>query len=123
MIPPLTIQPLVENSIQHGLKDRVSDGKVEILITEKPDYMEVVVADNGVGFPQKEERKSETRQQNTGVPKTSIGLNNVRERLKLCYRKDDVLQIERVDGFTRITLKLYKSEMGGNEHAAFDTGR
>lgn len=123
MIPPLTIQPLVENSIQHGLKDRVSDGKVEILITEKPDYMEVVVADNGVGFPQKEERKSENGQQNTGVPKTSIGLNNVRERLKLCYRKDDVLQIERVDGFTRITLKLYKSEMGGNEHAAFDTGR
>ena len=52
MIPPLTIQPLVENSIQHGLKDRVNGGKVDILITEKPDYIEAVVADNGVGFPE-----------------------------------------------------------------------
>lgn len=111
MIPPLTIQPLVENSIQHGLKDRVSDGKVEILITEKPDYVEVVVADNGVGFPQQGEQKNEAERQKFGVPKTSIGLNNVRERLQLYYRKEDVLQIERVDGFTRITLKLYKTEV------------
>lgn len=111
MIPPLTIQPLVENSIQHGLKDRVSDGKVEILITEKPDYVEVVVADNGVGFPQQGEQKNEAERQKFGVPKTSIGLNNVRERLQFYYRKEDVLQIERVDGFTRITLKLYKTEV------------
>ena len=33
MIPPLTIQPLVENSIQHGLKDRVSGGKVDIPVS------------------------------------------------------------------------------------------
>lgn len=108
-IPPLTIQPLVENSIQHGLKDRVSGGKVEILITEKPDYMEVVIADNGVGFPE-HNRQSENEKQlkETSVKKTSIGLNNVRERLKLFYKKEDVLQIERIDGMTRIVLKLYK---------------
>ncbi|MFR3751231.1 MAG: sensor histidine kinase [Enterocloster sp.] len=51
MIPPLTIQPLVENSIQHGLKDRVNGGKVDILITEKPDYIEVaVVSGQRCGF-------------------------------------------------------------------------
>lgn len=106
MIPPLTIQPLVENSIQHGLKDRVSGGKVDILITEKPDYIEAVVADNGVGFPEVKEQP-DTR--NVAIPKTSIGLNNVLERLKLHYRKEDVMQIERTDGITKITLKLYKS--------------
>lgn len=120
-IPPLTIQPLVENSIQHGLKDRVSGGKVDILITEKPDYMEVVVADNGVGFPEHGEREPEhedgLQKQNsregrgqTVITRTSIGLNNVRERLELFYRKEDVLQIERIDGITKITLKLYKTE-------------
>lgn len=107
MIPPLTIQPLVENSIQHGLKDHVSGGKVDILITEKPDYIEAVIADNGVGFPEQVKR---TDNQNVAIPKTSIGLNNVLERLKLHYRKEDVMQIERVDGTTRITLKLYKAD-------------
>lgn len=106
MIPPLTIQPLVENSIQHGLKDRVSGGKVDILITEKQDYIEAVIADNGVGFP---EVREQTDTRNVAIPKTSIGLNNVLERLKLHYRKEDVMQIERADGITKITLKLYKS--------------
>lgn len=124
MIPPLTIQPLVENSIQHGLKDRISGGKVDILITEKPDYMEVVVADNGVGFPEMQEsgktqktglaqesgQQSSTGSGRVAIPKTSIGLNNVRERLGLYYREEDVLQIARVDDMTRITLKLYKSK-------------
>ncbi len=131
MIPPLTIQPLVENSIQHGLKDRVSGGKVDILITEKPDYIEAVVADNGVGFPEdreppeisgpfmdlsqpetggRPEDKDHPAGRETPMPKTSIGLKNVRERLKLFYRKEDVLHIERSEGVTRITLKLYKSD-------------
>ena len=122
-IPPLTIQPLVENSIQHGLKDRVRGGKVDILITEKPDYMEVVVADNGVGFPEHGEWLPENKEgtpeqrQNNGkesgqavISRTSIGLNNVRERLELFYRKKDVLQIERIDGITKITMKLYRTE-------------
>ena len=107
MIPPLTIQPLVENSIQHGLKDRVSGGKVDILITEKPDYIEAVVADNGVGFPKNPDQPS---LRETPIPKTSIGLKNVEERLRLFYRKEDVLQIERTEGITKITLKLYKSD-------------
>lgn len=108
MIPPLTIQPLVENSIQHGLKDRVSGGKVDILITEKPDHMEVVVADNGVGFAAKTEETEE--KERLPVARTSIGLNNVKERLEFYYRKEDVLRIERIEGITKITLKLYKTE-------------
>ena len=65
-----------------------------------------MVADNGVGFPIIDEQKEFS--QNVAIPKTSIGLNNVRERLKLFYKKEDVLQIERLNGVTKITLKLYK---------------
>lgn len=129
MIPPLTVQPLVENSIQHGLKDRISGGKVDILITEKRDHMEVVVADNGVGFPaadgkaagkdgadkdgladkgQGDGRRETGIKEHPASSRTSIGLNNVRERLEFFYRRSDVLQIERIDGITKITLKLYK---------------
>ena len=105
MIPPLTIQPLVENSIQHGLKDRVNGGKVDILITEKPDYIEAVVADNGVGFP---EDPSQPARRDTPIPKTSIGLKNVEERLRLFYRKEDVLHIQRTEGITKITDTDFK---------------
>ncbi len=127
MIPPLTIQPLVENSVQHGLKDKIRDGKVEILITEKADYMEVVVADNGVGFQKDMKKESELEKlelKNGHRSKTSIGLGNVRERLKLFYKKEDVMEIDRVDGMTRITLKLYKikENQEGDENAAFDAG-
>lgn len=114
MIPPLTIQPLVENSVQHGLKDKVKDGKVEILVTEKADYMEVVVADNGVGFQKDIEKILDLEQSEKTadgkVSKTSIGLRNVKERLMLFYQKEDVMQVERIDGMTRITLKLYKTK-------------
>lgn len=124
MIPPLTIQPLVENSIQHGLKDRIRGGRVEILITEKPDYMEIVVADNGVGFP----AAKEVHPERMPVPRTSIGLNNVKERLEFCYKREDVLEIERREGITRIILRLYKGEQvnpeekGGTAHVAADVG-
>lgn len=118
LIPPLTIQPLVENSVQHGLKDKIKDGKVEILVTEKADYMEVVVADNGAGFQKDVSEILAQKQEKKDGPmsKTSIGLGNVKERLKLFYRREDVMEIDRVDGMTRITLKLYKTrEIQGEE--------
>lgn len=125
MIPPLTIQPLVENSIQHGLKDQVRDGQVNILITERPDFMEVIVADNGIGFQDQPKEESASDSNEINIPKTSVGLNNVKERLRLYYRQEDVLQIKRVSGFTKIILKLYKPnhKTGGDDHAASDAGR
>lgn len=106
LIPPLTIQPLVENSIKHGLKDMIKDGQVEILITEKPEYMEIIVSDNGVGF----QTNQTNNQSEHGIPKSSIGLNNVKERLALYYKNDDVIKIERIDNMTKITLKLYRTK-------------
>ncbi len=106
LIPPLTIQPLVENSIKHGLKDMIKDGRVEILITEKPEYMEVVVSDNGIGF----QTNKTGHECEYGIPKTSIGLDNVKERLALYYKNDDVLKIEHTDNMTKITLKLYRTK-------------
>ncbi len=106
LIPPLTIQPLVENSIKHGLKDMIKDGRVEILITEKLEYMEVVVSDNGIGF----QTNKPSNECEYGIPKTSIGLNNVKERLALYYKNNDVLKIEHIDNMTRITLKLYRTK-------------
>ena len=108
-IPPLTIQPLVENSVQHGLKDKIKDGKVEIMITEKTDHIEVVVADNGIGFQNQGGKVEYILGNRKSISKTSIGFHNVWERLKLYYRKNDVMKVERIDDITKITLKLYKT--------------
>lgn len=106
LIPPLTIQPLVENSVKHGLRDMISGGQIDITVTEYPQYMEVIVADNGKGFMETENKDEECNE----IPRTSIGLNNVKERLRLYYKEEDVIRVERVNGITKVKLKLYRSK-------------
>ncbi|MDD3253531.1 MAG: histidine kinase [Lachnospiraceae bacterium] len=105
-VPPLIIQPLIENAIQHGLKNTVKDGKVSISIIEKASCIEVMVTDNGTGMPA--EILDNLKQH---VQTRSIGLYNVIERLRLRYHRDDVVTIDSGEGGTKITLFLYK-EMG-----------
>ena len=69
-IPLLTIQPVVENAILHGIKPKVGGGTVTLKLEELPDCWRVTVDDDGVGFDPEEVRG-----------KGSIGLENVRRRL------------------------------------------
>ncbi len=50
-IPPSSIQPLIENSVEHGLKNVTDDAKVEIIIEKENGILAVSVRDNGEGFP------------------------------------------------------------------------
>jgi sensor histidine kinase YesM len=103
MVPPLIIQPLIENAIQHGLKNIVKDGKVKISIVEKAKCIQVIVEDNGCGLSDRvvDNLKNHTQTKN-------IGMYNVMERLRLMYHKDDVMEIESNGRGTKITLFLYK---------------
>lgn len=69
-IPLLTIQPIVENAILHGIKPKVGGGTVSLTLEEQEDSWRVTVADDGVGF----DLVSANGEQ-------SIGLNNVRKRM------------------------------------------
>ncbi len=52
MVPPLILQPLVENSIKHGLhRNKGEQGVIEITISDKDKFTEILVKDNGKGFP------------------------------------------------------------------------
>lgn len=103
MVPPLIIQPLVENAIKHGLENVVANGRVSIGIVEKPDYILVSVCDNGCGLS--EEALENLRNH---VATRSIGLLNVMERLQLMYHREDVMSVESNSQGTEITLFLYK---------------
>ncbi|WP_249730564.1 ATP-binding protein [Paenibacillus sp. J2TS4] len=82
-IPPLSIQPLVENAIRHGLMKRSQGGELHIRITDREDHVQILVRDNGIGMDEAALRRildhSRDRQ--------GIGLRNTDRRLKQIYGK------------------------------------
>jgi sensor histidine kinase YesM len=117
-IPPLTLQPLIENAFIHGIES-YEEGAVFILrVFVKENDVIVEVSDNGLGMSEetKERLLSFVRgEQEQGVfgvgnargHSTGIGIRNVIRRLQLFYDKLDVVEIESVVGQgTTIRLKL-----------------
>lgn len=87
-IPPLSIQPLIENSIEHGILPKGGTGKVTISIIPYKDYYHIDVSDNGRGIPPEELKKLPD-----SFPKTArIGLYNIHTRLYSLFEKGLVLQ-------------------------------
>ncbi len=75
MIPPLLIQPLVENSIKHGILPLNSDdGEISMDIYERDNMMYIEVKDNGIGMVQKADEEHSLHQ--------SYGLDNIRKRVE-----------------------------------------
>lgn len=80
LIPPLTLQPLVENSIKHGLKHVSGGGKIEVHIRRNGEEIELKIRDNGVGIPGTFIGKLGKQPISSGEG-TGIGLHNVNQRL------------------------------------------
>ena len=77
-IPPMLIQPFVENAVWHGLRYMESGGYLKVNFTKEDNYLKVIVEDNGIGIKKSEELK--TKNQNL---KKSTGIKNTRERLDI----------------------------------------
>lgn len=88
MMPPLTIQPLIENAIKHGVRKSSKPGVVTLRIVEHPDSVEFFVSDNGVGMTQDQINNM------FHEPKEnqSIGIYNIDKRLKNIYHKGLVVE-------------------------------
>lgn len=113
MILPLLIQPLVENSISHGLENTISGGFIYIFITsdEESDDIIITVKDNGTGMSQ--EKLNELNAKiNLGAAEdytSSIGLVNVNSRIKIYYGKDYGMTIASKEGEgTTVTIRVKK---------------
>ena len=97
-IPSLIIQPLVENSIKHGILKKRDNGCVKIIIKKIGKDIEVIIEDDGVGIEQ-------TIIDNLDKQiKENIGLKNVHQRLKLLYGEG--LNIKKLEQGTRIEFKI-----------------
>lgn len=73
-LPALSVQPLVENAIRHGVRDLGEEGAVFVVTERHGDMIRIIVEDNGPGFPE-----AATQQQKEHI---SHGLENVRRRLQ-----------------------------------------
>jgi len=103
-VPPLVIQPLVENAVMHGMSSMTSGGKIDIRIIERADRVVVEVEDNGKGIPQDIIEKV-----SSGSYDGHIGLLNVIRRLQFLYDREDVFDIRSEEGKgTTVILNLYK---------------
>lgn len=89
-VPPFTLQPLVENSILHGLKDMTADGYVEIQIfSDEDDGAMIQIHDNGTGIPEEIEKAA------VAGTLSSNGLGNVVNRLKMVYSNEDIIRFSK----------------------------
>ena len=103
LIPALTLQPLAENAVRHGVRGKKSgEGTVTIATREYEDRFEVSVTDDGNGYDP------------NAVPQDDhahIGLNNVRERLR--YAGDDLRIGAGPEGGTEAVIMIRKTEQRG----------
>jgi sensor histidine kinase YesM len=92
-LPPMLLQPVVENAIRHGLEPKVEGGEVFVDARREAGQVVVEIADTGVGF--------------AAATRGGVGLANLRERLKLLYGERASLHIgENSPAGTRVTLRL-----------------
>ena len=89
VVPSMLLQPLVENSIKHGLAPKIGEGRITIRSVRERGHAIIDVIDNGVGVgPAHMER----------VKGGGIGLRNVNERLRVIYGANYELQLDSVPG-------------------------
>ncbi|MEZ0536704.1 sensor histidine kinase [Caldicellulosiruptoraceae bacterium PP1] len=111
-IPPFTLQPIVENSIVHGIENKLGISTIVISLIDKNDGLYITVEDNGIGIDEEKLKHIKelididySKEEN---PKF-IGIRNIFQRLKLYYGDDFEFNIEsQKDIGTKVSLFLPK---------------
>ncbi len=106
VVPGMLLQPLIENSIKHGLEPRISGGTVTLRSRITPDGMLLVeVEDDGVGIAP--ERNDASPVSGIVPPGTGIGVKNVRERMEVMYGDKASVEINSRPGRgTKVSLLM-----------------
>jgi two-component system LytT family sensor kinase len=100
-VPSMLLQPLVENSIKHGLEPRISGGTITLRSRLENGRLTIEVEDDGVGI-------APGREHSSGVLRgTGIGMKNVRERLEVLYGNTAEFDVTSRPGRgTKVTMEM-----------------
>jgi len=97
-IPKLTIQPIIENAIKHGIEPKYGKGNISVTAAVTGPSIVILVEDDGVGMNEEIlERVRQDMEGNENLKKTgSIGMKNVNDRMVLHYGSKYGLRIESI---------------------------
>lgn len=104
-IPDLILQPIIENSVKHGLSDKMDSGEILVIAKKENSKLVISITDNGIGFDV---------QKNT----SGVGLKNITERLDKLYSQNYNFEIKSsLNKGTKViySLPLYSDEDINNE--------
>jgi two-component system LytT family sensor kinase len=106
VVPGMLLQPLIENSLKHGLEPRISGGTVTLRSRITPEgRLLIEVEDDGVGMAP--ERNHPSAVSGLVRPGTGIGMRNVRERMRVLYGElAEVEMVSRPGRGTKVTLQM-----------------
>ncbi len=114
-LPKLTIQPLVENSFQHGIRNKIQYGQIYVTAAVEQGRLHIMIQDNGEGIPN--DVIEELDHNGTPEKGRSLGLRGTIERLRLLYDKQFEYRIEN-KGYSQVHLFLdtQSVERGYHDH-------
>ncbi|MBB4841565.1 two-component sensor histidine kinase [Paucibacter oligotrophus] len=105
LLPPLLLQPLIENAIHHGLEPKIEGGEIVLRVSALRDaqgeFLEICVDDDGLGL---ESGKAGARRK--GRAGNGIALANIRSRLQTRYGEQASLSLQALPMGTRAVLRL-----------------
>lgn len=111
LIPKLSLQPIVENAIYHGIKMSSNPGVIIIRGYEKNDKIIIEIFDSGVGMSQEklEELNNKLKSHQSTSEKEGFGLYNVNERIQLFFGAEYGITIEgELNQFTQVNIMIPK---------------
>ena len=97
-VPKLILQPIIENAIYHGIREKKSKSYIKIIVEKNPEYLIIKIIDNGLGPKEKKE--------NIPTKLGGIGMENVNNRIKLLCGEKYNLKMQREKDETIVTYKL-----------------
>jgi sensor histidine kinase YesM len=81
MVPPLTLQPLVENAIIHGIREKPGDGHIRIYVKDRGEFTQIGVLDDGVGIS----KEAAATLLSSNYQGTGVGICNINRRMQRLY--------------------------------------
>ncbi|KAA3626510.1 MAG: hypothetical protein DWQ02_20410, partial [Bacteroidetes bacterium] len=108
MIPPLMVQPFVENAIVHGISGLGKKGKIDIEFKQENDFVHCTITDNGIGREAaiKQKSQQEAKHKSMGLQVTAERLELINDHQKESFSIEDLIAEDGTSEGTRVFLKF-----------------
>ncbi len=116
LMPGMILQPIVENSVNYGIRNIDWQGTIELSATKEKEYVCLSIRDNGIGMEQEKIDQilsGQLKKDEINGDSNGVGLNNVIQRLRMFYDKQDIIEITSIgkNMGTEVAIKLYWREV------------